>query len=237
LIHKLYWKALKVETEIFHYRGLCERINMWYIFKLNVNIIETSLNAYCLQYLKALFILPKPTPFVFFHLLSLSIKTGEILSLLQSTSFIILPLVGSFVIQRIIGIGGTEESLYTEEDRSDLQSGTPFIFKDIKANSAEIINIGVVDLGVEDDLRGVHGVFISQQEFSVEDTTFIRSVGGSVDFNKEVLVVGGVNFDIDTRDFFSGELLGFLEDTRSWSRHVYWGFWFLIFLIIKKLRN
>jgi len=58
----------------------------------------------------------------------------------------------------------------------------------------------VIDLGVEDDLGGIHGVFISQQKFSIENTTFeievryvksfsgytfIRSIGGSVDFNLE----------------------------------------------------
>lgn len=42
----------------------------------------------------------------------------------------------------------------------------------VKADAAELVNIGVVDLGEESDLGGRHWVVIWEEEFEVEDATW-----------------------------------------------------------------
>lgn len=42
----------------------------------------------------------------------------------------------------------------------------------VKADAAELVDVGVVDLGEETDLGGRHWVVIWEEEFEVEDTTW-----------------------------------------------------------------
>lgn len=42
----------------------------------------------------------------------------------------------------------------------------------IKADAAELVDVGVVDLGEETDLGGRHWVIIWEEEFEVEDATW-----------------------------------------------------------------
>jgi hypothetical protein len=42
----------------------------------------------------------------------------------------------------------------------------------VKANAAELVDVGVVDLGEETDLWGRHWVIIWEEEFEVEDATW-----------------------------------------------------------------
>jgi hypothetical protein len=46
-----------------------------------------------------------------------------------------------------------------------------FTFQDIEADTAELVNVGVVDLGQEADLGGGHGVLLGQKQFQLKDTT------------------------------------------------------------------
>lgn len=41
----------------------------------------------------------------------------------------------------------------------------------IQADSAEAVDVGVVDLGEEADLGGSHGVIVGQEQFELEDST------------------------------------------------------------------
>ena len=43
----------------------------------------------------------------------------------------------------------------------------------IQADSAEAIDVGVVDLGEEADLGRSHGVVVGQEQFKLEDSTCI----------------------------------------------------------------
>lgn len=47
--------------------------------------------------------------------------------------------------------------------------------QDIQADSAEAIDVRVVDLGEEADLGWCHGVVVGQEEFELEDAAWVRS--------------------------------------------------------------
>ena len=44
-------------------------------------------------------------------------------------------------------------NLDAQENRSDLQGGTPLVFENIKADTAELVNVGMVDPGDESHLK------------------------------------------------------------------------------------
>lgn len=46
----------------------------------------------------------------------------------------------------------------------------------VKADAAELVDVGVVDLGEETDLGGRHWVIIWEEEFEVKDATWDVSV-------------------------------------------------------------
>jgi hypothetical protein len=43
----------------------------------------------------------------------------------------------------------------------------------VQADSTETVDVGVVDLGKEADLWGCHGVVVGQEQFELEDSTWI----------------------------------------------------------------
>lgn len=53
--------------------------------------------------------------------------------------------------------------------------------QDIQANSSETVDVGVVDLGQESDLRGSHGVVFGQEQLKTEDATLLQSISGNLD--------------------------------------------------------
>jgi len=50
-----------------------------------------------------------------------------------------------------------------EEDGSDLKGGRPIALENIETDAAELVNIGVVNLGQESDLRRCHRVIIWEE--------------------------------------------------------------------------
>lgn len=64
----------------------------------------------------------------------------------NSFGLVLLPVFGNVVCQRIVGVGGTEEGLYREQDGTDLERGRPLVLQNIKADSSELVNVGVIDL-------------------------------------------------------------------------------------------
>jgi hypothetical protein len=63
-----------------------------------------------------------------------------------------LPVLGNVLVQRVIGVGCTHEGLNRKQDGADLQCGGPFIFEDVQADAAQLVHVGVVDLGQKSDL-------------------------------------------------------------------------------------
>ena len=58
-----------------------------------------------------------------------------------------------------------------EKDGSNLEGRAPLVLQDIKTDSTEVVDVGVIYLGAEDNFRGRHGVLIGEKELSIENTT------------------------------------------------------------------
>jgi len=55
-----------------------------------------------------------------------------------------------------------------EEDGADLKGGRPLILKDVQADAAELVDVGMIHLGQEADLGWGHGVVGGEEEFQLE---------------------------------------------------------------------
>ena len=73
-----------------------------------------------------------------------------------------------------------------EEDCSDLESGAPLVLEDVKADAAELVDVGVVDLGEESHFRRFEWVAGGQEKLETETAAFIRGGRGPKDDNVEV---------------------------------------------------
>lgn len=56
--------------------------------------------------------------------------------------------------------------------RGRVVGGGRLTLQHVKADAAELVDVGVVDLGKEADLGGRHWVVIWEEEFEVEDATW-----------------------------------------------------------------
>jgi hypothetical protein len=84
--------------------------------------------------------------------------------------FVLLPMFGNIVGKRIVWVGCAEEGLDWEQDSSDLKSRRPLILENVEANSAELVDIGMINLGQEADLGRSHRIIIGQEQLQLEDT-------------------------------------------------------------------
>ena len=144
----------------------------------------------------------------------IGVLEGPLLGLLDSTLLISLPGIGDLLIQRIVQVWERHQSLDGEEHRSNLESWRPLVLQDIEANSAELVNVGVVDLGSEEHLGWNHWVFIRQEEFAVKDATFVRGLGGTSDLDEEMSWVFLIWFGVNADDWVLSETLSFLQCKR-----------------------
>jgi hypothetical protein len=60
--------------------------------------------------------------------------------------------------------------LYTEKNRSNLESWRPVVLENVKADSAQPINVGVIDAGEEAYPWRTHWVVVGQEKLQMEDT-------------------------------------------------------------------
>lgn len=63
-------------------------------------------------------------------------------------------MLGNVLGKGILWIGGTKKGLDGEEHGADLKGRTPFVFEYIKADAPQLVDVGVVDLGQETNLKG-----------------------------------------------------------------------------------
>ena len=96
-----------------------------------------------------------------------------------------------------------------------MKSWTPLVLEDVKADTAELVDVWVVNLGPEKNLGWHHGVLIWQEELTIKDAAFIRGLSWSSDLYEEVSVVLLVWFSIDSNDRILGESLSFLLQKMS----------------------
>lgn len=129
--------------------------------------------------------------------------------LCNGARFVVLPVVCNSLIEGIIYIGCRHKSLDGQKDSLNLEGGRPFVFKNIEANAAESIDVGVVDLGAEEALGGNHGVVFRQEELKVEETTFVGGVCGTSNLHEEVSAVSLRGLCVDSHDGLLSKSLRF----------------------------
>jgi len=101
-------------------------------------------------------------------------------------AFVRFPMLCYLIRKRVIGIRGTHQGLNAQKNCSDLQSRTPLIFEDIQTNSAQFVNIWVVDFSQKPHFRRSHRIIIGQKKFQLKDSTFVSRLLRSSDYNVEV---------------------------------------------------
>ena len=132
---------------------------------------------------------------------------SPLLGPLDGTFLVLLPKVGDLLIQGVVEVGERHQGLDREENRSDLQSGRPLVLQDVQADSAELIDVGVVDLGSEEDLWWHHWVLLWQEELAVEETAFVWGLGWTSDLDVEVSIVLLVWLSVDAYNWILGQSL------------------------------
>ena len=74
--------------------------------------------------------------------------------------FTYLPLLCHSLVQRVLGVGSTKQSLDTEQDCADLKSRRPVVLEHVQADTAESVDVRVVDAGQEAYAGWAHGVVV-----------------------------------------------------------------------------
>jgi len=105
----------------------------------------------------------------------------------QCIVFVTLPVVGNFIGQWIIGIWHRHQRLDGQQHRLDLQCWAPALRgQRVQANSAQLINIGVIHLRQKSHLGRFHRVVLGQKELQGKDTSMIRRIYRSCEAHVEV---------------------------------------------------
>ena len=122
-----------------------------------------------------------------------------------------LPKLRDGVVERIVGIRSAHQSLDAKEDGSDLQSRTPLILEYVQTDPAELVDVGMVDLGQEPHLGRCHGIIGRKEQLELEDAPLVRRIGRTLDSDGEVAEIVGVRSRGNSRNRFGYKALGFLD--------------------------
>ena len=139
-----------------------------------------------------------------------------LLGLLDGCLLISFPSIGNLLIQGIIQVWERHQGLNWQQHRSNLKRGRPLVLQDIQADSTKLVDVRVVDLGSEKDLWWHHWVLIWQEKLAIENSTFIWSLGGASDLNKEMSWILLIWLGVDANDWVLRESLRFLQKDESW---------------------
>ena len=118
----------------------------------------------------------------------------------NSTFLVFLPEISNFLIKWIIEIWERHQSLDGEENGSDLECWRPLVLQDIEADSSELVDIWVVNLGSEQNLWWNHWVLFWQEELAVEDTSLVWGLSWTSNLDVEMSVVLFVWLSIDSNN-------------------------------------
>jgi hypothetical protein len=105
-----------------------------------------------------------------------SVLLSKIPGLVEGGHLIGLPVLGGLVVQRVVGVGRGQQTLNRQKHRSYLQGRRPVLLQDVEADSAQVVDVGVIDLGVEDNLGWAHRVVLGQQQLGVKLASFIAGL-------------------------------------------------------------
>lgn len=65
----------------------------------------------------------------------------------------------------------------------------------------ESVDVGVVDLGAEEDLGGDHGVIVGEEQLQVEHSAFVGRVSWTSNLDEEVSAVGLRWLSVDAHNY------------------------------------
>jgi hypothetical protein len=141
------------------------------------------------------------------------ILEGPLLGLPDGTCLVLLPEVSDLLIQWVFEIGGRQKGLDGEQHRSDLKRWGPLVLDDVQADSAQLVDIWVVDLGDEKHLWWHHWVLVWQEEFAVEKTSLVRSLSWAGNLDVEMSEVLVIWLSINADHWVLGQSLSLLKLT------------------------
>ena len=130
-----------------------------------------------------------------------SILSSPLSCLLDGTVLISLPMVSDWFVKWVIYIWGGHQSLNWKQDSLDLESWRPLVLEDIKTDTAELVNIWVVDLGSEEDLWWDHWVLLWQVKLKFEQSSFVWAVSWTWHLHEEMSGVGLRWLSIDSNNY------------------------------------
>ena len=99
--------------------------------------------------------------------------SGPLCGNLESVVFVFDPGTCDLFVEGVVWVGCGEEGLDGEEDGADLEGRRPPVFQHVEADPADLVDVGVVDLGKEPDLGRSHRVLLGQKQLQVEDPALV----------------------------------------------------------------
>ena len=100
--------------------------------------------------------------------------------------------VGDLRHEGIIGVGVAQQRADRKEDLRDRERGRPLVLKDVQADGAVAVDVGVVNFGGESDLRGLEGVVGRELNVQEEHALVVGRVLGAHDGGRPGELVGFV---------------------------------------------
>jgi hypothetical protein len=85
--------------------------------------------------------------------------------------------MGNLRNEGIIRVRISEKTCHTEENLADGESRRPLLFKDIETDESRCIDVGMVNLGNELELRRLERIINRKQNLKLEDPSCIGAVG------------------------------------------------------------
>ena len=100
-----------------------------------------------------------------------------------------LPVVGNTLVEWVINVWCRHQGLDGEEHSLDLEGWGPLVLEDVKADTAELVDIWVVDLGSEENLWCDHWVLLWQVKLELEHAALIWAVSWAGHGDEEVSAI------------------------------------------------
>jgi hypothetical protein len=135
---------------------------------------------------------------------------GPLLGLLDGSLLVLLPVVSDLLVQGVVQVWQRHQGLDGEQHGSNLQSWRPLVLQDVQADSAELVDVGVVDLRSEEHLWWDHWVLLWQEELAVKETALVWGLGRTSNLDIEMSVVFLIWLSVDADNWVLGQSLGFL---------------------------
>jgi len=137
---------------------------------------------------------------------------GPLLGCCYSCRFILLPSLRDIRREWIVWVWCTKEGLNREEDSTNLQGGRPITLEHVKTDSTKLVDIGVVNLGEEANLRWSHRVVIWEKQLELENPAFVWRLAGSLYRDIEIPKIILVRDCADTRHWLCHQPFRLLDN-------------------------